>query len=375
MEAPAAPAVPQAHAGQGAGMLVGIAEPYALPRPPATSKWREWTRLPLGPYQDGQLGVGRRVVAPTGECQGAPGSPLPPGWALPLGKGRARSMRKRTRGAEAECGTAPWDPLPCHPTLPRAQCQCPPVRGAAPRPHSRLCSTAPNCATQEDQAVPGASAPRKGRGWHLGSVLGDRGHSRTCTVSPLKSRARGFGDSAPAAVGSAPGCSQGHRCPALPWHPASSPEVGWRGLGPAGFPLPWGCATLKPPRPHQQPPRAPVLPGAKSTTPPPAPPATPQCFLGGGQGPPPADWFPVGAGGRFPDAPPLDTDPSGLWGAPGECWAPAGPASVAPEWGQGQPAHSSWPYWDKECKRPGFAAATDSLSWPCCCPAVAGAPA
>lgn len=37
--------------------------------------------------------------------------------------------------------------------------------------------------------------------------------------------------------------------------------------------------------------------------------------------------------------------------------------------GWGQPAHGSWPYWDKECKRPGFAAGTNSLSWPGCCPA------
>lgn len=34
--------------------------------------------------------------------------------------------------------------------------------------------------------------------------------------------------------------------------------------------------------------------------------------------------------------------------------------------GQGQPGHGSWPYWVKECKRPEFAACTDSLSWPCC---------
>lgn len=30
---------------------------------------------------------------------------------------------------------------------------------------------------------------------------------------------------------------------------------------------------------------------------------------------------------------------------------------------------SSQPYWDKECKRPGFTAGADSLSWPCSSPA------
>lgn len=48
---------------------------------------------------------------------------------------------------------------------------------------------------------------------------------------------------------------------------------------------------------------------------------------------------------------------------------------LSPGWGWSKPAvHSSQPYWDKECKRPGFATGTDSLSWPCSNPARVGAP-
>lgn len=54
-------------------------------------------------------------------------------------------------------------------------------------------------------------------------------------------------------------------------------------------------------------------------------------------------------------------DPVGAGPRPGQQAWPRG--------GRGQQAHGSQPYWDKECKRPGFAAGTNSLSWPCCCPA------
>lgn len=48
---------------------------------------------------------------------------------------------------------------------------------------------------------------------------------------------------------------------------------------------------------------------------------------------------------------------------------------LGPGRGWSEPAmHSSQPYWDKECKRPGFAAGTDSLPRPCSHPARVGAP-
>lgn len=94
--------------------------------PPATRKQREWRQPPLGPYLCDQPGAWRTALAPTGECSGEPGSPLHPGWALPLGKGQARYARVNVaQGAVATPhpkppGTAPWGPPPCHPTLPSA---------------------------------------------------------------------------------------------------------------------------------------------------------------------------------------------------------------------------------------------------------------
>lgn len=81
--------------------------------PPGSRGWRQPL---LGSYPWGQQGKGRRAPAPTGEYSGEPGSPLPPEWALMLGKtGQGRNY---TKGAEGEHGIGAAGILPLqHSTL------------------------------------------------------------------------------------------------------------------------------------------------------------------------------------------------------------------------------------------------------------------
>lgn len=106
--------------------------------PPATGKHRKQRQPPPGSYPCGQPGAERRALAPTGECSGEPGSPVGPGWALPLGKGQARYARNRTRGTERERSTG----CCCHPPSPPQE-QYPgvplPVTPQSPEYSAKIC--------------------------------------------------------------------------------------------------------------------------------------------------------------------------------------------------------------------------------------------